>query len=71
MDGIHERNPYLNCRVNLVIIIGPYMNVIARMDSHTARMGFVIFLCVNCLFKGSCFCMQQKSLTPHKTEDCT
>ena len=71
MDSIHERKPNLNCQVNLVIIVCPYMNLIARKYSHTARVCIVIFLCVNRSLKDSRFCMQEKGLTPHKAKDGT
>lgn len=70
VDSIHEGKPCLNSRVNLVSIICPYMNIIAHGDSHTAGMRVMIFLCANRPLKGSCFCMQEKGLTSHKTEDC-
>ena len=71
LGGIHTRKSDLDDQINLVIIICPYMNIIARMNRHTAGVPAMILLCVNCVFKGSRFCMQEKSLPSHKTEDRT
>lgn len=69
IDGVQDRQPDPDRRLDLIAVIGPHVDVIARVDGHAPGMFAVIFLRTDGPLIGPRLAVQGKCLPSHKAED--